>query len=331
MFNLDQMFNLDAQFSTRVAITVDNSIDDHTSNSKDNGALEYARQFWCRLSSDGLVNGGINSSTAEAVITLDNILYSLPNADQTRAVIVGHGQPGLISTGGGMRPTRFFEYIAVGNQPDWSSEFHGLSHINELYLWGCHVGAGDAGADLLFHVAQVLNCSVWGYSGLVCIGPDGPAYEQGGNIWQMATSTQRPTPIHPPLRFQRRSKMDDIVIKSEKGMERFSAASTIQVTYQEPRGQSTWGTGFTMQGKEAEGLLQLIDFAHPYYLCPPMAIVTGKLTLAVKGNSHSPEVEREYIVYNDLLLGDSHFKDVYYDLASSFKATVRILMHANLG
>ncbi len=157
-------------------VTIDSSPDD-------NGALAQARQ---RLNPHG-----DNSTTAQAV---DNLLR-LRQTARASGMIFGHGNETFITTGAGRHAgARSDNWISLFTMGDWQTQMLRLGgHFQPLILWGCYTGAEQAGADLLFEIAKLANCSV--------SAPCGLAYSDGtceGNLIQTATPIYPPTPLKAP-------------------------------------------------------------------------------------------------------------------------------------
>lgn len=135
----------------------------------------------------------------DAQMAANNLLACAKKAaSQTTASLVGHGDEGIIAAGPSPSPGSSLQYISLDNQSVWLPFFATLSgRFSALYLYASHVGAGVAGAQLLYALAKVLNANVYGPTGLIYCAGEGDFVLQNGSVWQMATPTAQPAPIQP--------------------------------------------------------------------------------------------------------------------------------------
>lgn len=143
---------------------------------------------------------GAIRDVAEAVRNL--AACATPSHGSSPASIVGHGTEGLIAVGCGLSPAPGQE-LSLETATQWTPQLAQLKGlVSSLALYGVQVGAGQNGADLLFQIAQVIDAPVYGPTGLLYCDSHGNFMLEPGAVWQMATPTQRPAPIDPPMRTQ---------------------------------------------------------------------------------------------------------------------------------
>lgn len=130
-------------------------------------------------------------------------------SNRERLNIVGHGTNGFFETGAGQKGSGDPKTNIVfgGNKQYWEVPFKQLPSgaSYETYIFACNTGAGEEGADLLFELAKTTGRKVRGCNGLVLCNskwPPDPKYGlflEKNAVWVIATPTQRPTPVDPPL------------------------------------------------------------------------------------------------------------------------------------
>ncbi len=115
-----------------------------------------------------------------------------------KLVIYGHGNKGLIVVGSGQDGSVAGKIIN-GNQADWEphlSKLNGkFTNDGEIFLGGCNVGAGDAGANKLKKIADITGVKVSAPTGKIF----GDCTEEAGSRHQVALPGQpAPSPIDSP-------------------------------------------------------------------------------------------------------------------------------------
>jgi hypothetical protein len=125
-------------------------------------------------------------------------LSTQPNAANV-AVIVGHGNSGLICTGDGdhcgSTATTIIETYTQATWKPSAAKIAGRFYM--LRLLGCDTGADQSGADLLFELAKVIERPVIAPTYLVWCG-SGKVWLDPKARWQQATPTMKPNPIPKP-------------------------------------------------------------------------------------------------------------------------------------
>jgi hypothetical protein len=153
----------------------------------DNGAM-----FWADLFSPG----GIEATSVSDMV--DKILAKLTKKGccLKELTIIGHASSGDVSVGNGQTGTDPKKNID-GNAGVWGPELQRLQGRwcpnARITIGGCHFGAGQAGADKLFAIAQVIGVRVRGFTGFIHF----PDWFDDGE-WVEATPTQKPAAKGPP-------------------------------------------------------------------------------------------------------------------------------------
>jgi hypothetical protein len=291
------------------------------SASNDNGFLKCAR--------DKNPGSGLHDSTAEARANLLNCL----GAGGESAHIIGHGSIGTIVTGSSNGVSDPNKIINLRCQPIWEPHLNQLKgKISSLTLWACHPGAGAAGAELLFRIAQVVEAPVAGPTGLIYCSENGPDLYLGDGVhWQIATPTVRPVAINPPdwfafgeiimeLKLNYEGQLQTIQLDSVTSMEITRALSLDpDFTNSEEKAKGS------VSGVEAMGLLQLVLFNKPFQPGGvPGAVVTGRITINFTRDNQ--QERRTFILYNDLLLQDTAAPGTFYHCHTSFGDALQMLL-----
>lgn len=167
------------------------------SSGPDNGANNcMAGKFW----------NCMRHSTFEQAV--NNFLSRLPALVETPELtsvgnlnIGGHGNEGFLTTGCGQTGQQNYQTntMATWNRNFWQPHFIKLrpKNFSILSIYSCHSGAGVAGADFLFALAQAIGHPCQGRTGFTYCGSQGISFENN-SVWQVATPTSRPNPINAP-------------------------------------------------------------------------------------------------------------------------------------
>jgi hypothetical protein len=231
------------------------------------------------------------------------------------ASIVGHGAMGLIATGGGKRPSGPSQYIGVTNENTWTVPLAALKgQITDLYLYGCQVGAGDDGAQLLFDIAKVVNATVWGpASTIYCDGKGNFTLDPNG-VWQSATPAAKPTPIEPPVLLGAEAMPNEAHIYLLGNQLVLPIESLADVTYA-PLGPTETAL---LSPDSAESLASEVHWSAPF--TPPgepSGLITGRLKVTF-GRGERP-LKKSFLVYSHALLADEDEAGIYYRLTPNFR------------
>lgn len=268
------------------------------------------------------VRGGIPAastcgSTAEAVTRISTCL----GARKLMVHFVGHGDTGLITTGEGAAGNDPDKHIGIDNEDLWRPYLSQLrDKVASLTLWGCHTGLGNAGADLLFAVAQVVNAPVAAPTGLITC-DNGDLILEPGTKMQVATPIRRPAPltIADPMLVSldgvRTAGRGDSSIARPAGSD---ACITFALPGTDPSSQAGH---VTLPAEVTADLLRLVRFDHPVELrMMPLAKVTGRLSIQAGAQGQGA---RNFTLLNDRLLSDDQNPRRFYPVSSSFGLALR--------
>lgn len=112
--------------------------------------------------------------------------------------VVGHGQPGRIGAGCGDTLSGEGAYLDAKR----SSRFVTVRHrVEAIVLWGCHVGAGEEGVELLGHLAAATGAMCMAPTGRICCCAQEGFSPESASCWQVVLpfGRQPPEPIAPPV------------------------------------------------------------------------------------------------------------------------------------
>ena len=245
-------------------------------------------------------------------------LLNCTGAGQRECGIVGHGLDGMIATGGGRTPD-FTQNLDQEFFIVWEGLFRSLAgRATALKLWGCYVGASQAGADLLFDLATVLNCPVAAPTGeMLCAG--GQISFEDGNVWQVATPSQKPSPIPPP------HPESDSFLSIRSSDVRFggsdeaipvSAINNIRIQ----RGGASSGVGNarTLDNKQGVEFIRHIDLQNPRDIRGSFfAQQTGTIHVDVDGTTY------DLLILANRLVQNAAQPNLHYRTSAQFESFVR--------
>ncbi len=218
----------------------------------------------------GNPDAGANATTKQAAKNLlaSEKLLKTPGP----ANLVGHGCEGDIDTG---KATG--QCIRWDNVKDWKDDMASLVHwTTELYLFGCTVGAGKEGAQLLFELAKVIDAPVSAPTGLIYCNKQGDFRLEKGAVWQTATPTTLPAPIDPPSHTQVSPSMDKANALIPGGSDPARIVSAVYTPY----GQAA------VPAAQAMALASEVIWDQPFSTeDDPGAKVTGHLEVTVVAGS----------------------------------------------
>ena len=278
---------------------------DHTTN--DNGFLHCTR--------GGYANPMLHDTTAVACSNLtSHTLMTEGAGGATLALIVGHGNEGLLITGEGQSASDTNKYISTWNRSSWEPHFKTLRgrQFPALQIVSCHTGAGDAGADLLFWIAQAAQKPVQARTGFTYCSGGKITYEPG-SVWQVATPTVRPNPIEAPS-----AHFDMNLIFTTLDSQGSHLASTIdQVT-----SLNILTAGripvISASGDGAADLLSMIELSNPAKPGGVVgAVITGiiEVDLVIQGQT----IRKVFNLYNDRIAELADEPGTYYRVARSLR------------
>lgn len=252
-----------------------------------------------------------NSSVLTAADGLTIALANLKPATQS-ASIVGHATEGLIVTGAGQSVGTQDQHISTNNQNIWRPVLAPLNgKITGLFLYGCHIGANDVGAQLLYDLAQIVGAPVYGPTGLIYCDANGNFRLEAEAQWQVATPEAKPQPIAPPhfpspLSADVHLHLLNNVVRTT--LEQVSAAAySPNPAVAQPDGAVDPGD-----------LAQEVHWTMPF--TPPGqhgAVPTGQLNLSFGFGQRA--IQKQFVVYNHTLVQDEDNPGVYYRTSADFR------------
>ena len=285
-------------------------IGDHNSISTgpDDGANANLRAiFWKSMG---------HSTFAEAKNNfLSRLFINEPDANIANAGnlnIGGHGNSGFLETGAGQHGQQDYRTNVL---MAWSSYIWGpvLSELQAknfpiLYIYSCHSGAGESGADFLFELAKAIGRPVGGRTGFLYSNNQRLWFENG-SVWQVATPDTRPNPIEAPT-----PHFSELPVESFLSEEKGSAIGvpdikTIVITIPgHPQPLKT-----TTASQDVHPAIISALFASEPYTVPgaPAAMITATAEITFK-HPNGGEEKRIFNVYNGRLTIDQTSGLAYY-------------------
>ncbi len=232
--------------------------------------------------------------------------------------IGGHGNEGLLETGVGQHGSwDNTKYLTVWNAYAWRTELQRLAGKNfpQMFIWSCHTGAGERGADLLFEMAVAMQHPVSGRSGFTYTNGKKIWFEPN-SVWVTATPTQRPTPVDAPTpHFVGTEAM--VCIVNSKGGTQEAGSSTIRSIKVEKSATpfSAKKAAATLSGTDGREFGNLIFSSEPERLPgAPMAFVTAWLVVVF--DDAGSLFEAKFSVFNNRLVVQDN-ADFGYRLSAS--------------
>lgn len=286
-------------------------IGDHNSISSgpDDGANSNLRRiFWSSMG---------HSTTDEAVNNFLSRLGGL-SAVATGAGnlnLGGHGNEGLVETGCGQHGNMDYKtnYLTTWNKPWWNAAVTKLNgkSFPILYIYSCHTGAGEAGADFLFELAKTIGKPAAARTGFTYSNVKELWFE-ANSVWQVATPDARPTPIPAPTpHFTAELEMNSISL-TEKGRTIVWDVSNIVRINIKRGAMYPAGQQHVSIAKELFGPLIAALFGSEPYELPgkPSAVITA--IVEIVASIDKKEEVRTFSVYNDRLAVDTASQFAYF-------------------
>jgi hypothetical protein len=290
------------------------TIDGNKTN--DDGYLVGARKFYSRYKA--------NHDTATTSRNLSAPAGS-PKSIGATAMIIGHGNEGVINTSGGQTWPSGNPDHSIALTPDlnfestWAPLMKSLNgRIGQLVLLACDTGAGQPGADLLFELARCVNCPVLAPTGKVDFAHAKPSLEAGSK-WQSAQPQHpKPSPIPPPTPPE--VSWQALMLLSSTGNETTIPRSAVRLVTYRPiaaRGKQRQSEDMVFRGDDRSRIITSVRFDEPMKSSSIGGIVTAELTLEF--DQAAASTSRQFRVYNDRFLLDLEAENVYYRATSRFR------------
>lgn len=266
------------------------SIDTSTN---DNGYLRIAR--------DTNPQAGRHGNAQQAISNI--------NGGERTKVLIGHGYRGLIVTGTGQSASDPARYISLTNQANWQPAVAALKgQCSILYLYACHPGVSQEGANFLFNLAQVLGCTVMGPTGFIYINPQGMFSLEPRSVWQSATPTHRPNPIEAPTPYFR-ELLEEIFVVVDTGVVGMKIEDVVSLTFTPlMRNPENRSPSLTIRGADSQEVLKRLALTEPFRLPGiPGAVVTGRLQIQAGDGT-----EKQFLVLNERMLQDQDNPEIFH-------------------
>lgn len=242
-------------------------------------------------------------------------------------LICGHGDDGFLTTGAGQNDQQTYQNtMGTWNEFSWGPHFDKLKDRNYVILTvlSCNTGAGEDGADLLYSIAQRTNHTVRARTGLTSCGSGGITFQEG-STWQVATPTQRPNPIPAPSHFRKLSSAE-IKFKDEGGIKTISNAEIKKVKVSKVSPYTSSQSEVVLEREGVEALLKNIDFNPARFGTGKRDALLGIITARIKVFIDSNGKTKEFLVYNNSVLQDSEYPEIYYSVLPGFKGLINKLL-----
>lgn len=286
----------------------------------DNGANNnMGRAFWQCLrhtTTEQAVNNWL--SRIKTTINPNNEIELFGNGNLN---IGGHGNEGFLETGYGQNgnPDWNTNFLATWNSFAWRPFIEKLAGKNFpiVYIYSCHSGAGERGADFLFQLAQTIGRPVAGRTGFTYSNNRPQVWFENGSVWQVATPDRRPTPIEAPTPHF--TKSTQIIFSNGKSMEQLNENEILEVKikkFELTEIVRTQQMGFTAEFSKS--IVKELFIAEPFKIDGTLlAIKTHTISIKTK----SRDTPYLFDVYNQRLIGDK-FGNYYY-LSEAGKAILK--------
>lgn len=287
----------------------------------DNGALDCTAGCWWLAMRHSTVEQAITNTLTR----VPGGLASAPSPKRTPdsapepmgcypVNIDGHGSDGFMTFGSGQTGNQDYKtnVIMNWNQTFWEPQFRRLAGkcIPDLWLFSCHTGAGEEGADLLYAIAKIIGKPVHARTGLTYCGSKCVTFEPG-SVWQTATPTYRPPAIPPPSMISyRRSRTAIATLEVDKTATEVPLDAVEEVILSRAfLGKATIEVKF--EAKRAAALADQLLYSDPF--TPPgqpLSHITGEVTLRLM--IAKTLRARAFEIHSDRLLRDKESGLFYY-------------------
>jgi hypothetical protein len=275
----------------------------------DNGYLDNAR---------ACLQGAMNhSNTAEFLMNVSG------GTSQGGLIgIVGHGEPGFLSTGDGYDSATRGRYVDFrSNNTEWMPQFEVLrGRAAVITLWGCHVGAGAEGVAFLREMACATLATCIAPTGLICCDANGFSLEDGATWQVVSPSAHDPAPIAQPHKIFTVAREAWEYTRVNSRPIRLNDIAQISLS---------WSLGshqpIILDNSLARALALNIDILHAAQPdCRPGAMITGKLSIDY-ASAQSGSGTEEFKIYNDMLIEPVSRPGTYYRGNAAFSAWLAVL------
>lgn len=270
-------------------------------------------------------NTGRHSNAQTAV---DNMIECVTTSVTAKGVmLIGHGQPGIIILGKDTFTSDFSAYIGHDNISAWLKHIKkipGLKKITEIIFCSCNTGAGKPGTALVHRVAKESGAMTFAFTGIISITARGEVSCQPGK-WQIGDpkDSLARKPIYPSTHSLGGNGMDNIALIHEDKLRVIDAAEISSLTFYQSADKQRGQQIVSLQGRDAEAILGLIDFSARFELKgEPLAPVTGQFELEYLIDGEVKQ--KNFIVYNNLVARDANYPQTFYPISPDLAG---VLLH----
>ena len=279
----------------------------------------------------GCVNARYRASGNMTVLSHFSTLVAQRNlsfGSEGWSIIVGHGAPGLIVTGTGQTVNGTQKYIAAGNEAYWRPILSRGVIGGGLTLFGCEVGAGSAGVNLLRRVANAIRKPVGAWTGLV--------WCSSTSVWGTGTFVT----VRPGVAVSS-AAVEEVasVYSEEKEPLQMMRLASHDENFEEVRPDRITSVQFTPIGSfagvsdvnavraeraDALSILQRIDLENPFVTeDKPGSIHVGMLNVSYGTSGDQEEHTRSFRVLGSSLIQDVTYPNTYYYASQELQQLLR--------
>ena len=246
-----------------------------------------------------------------------------------RLEIFGHGYDGYISVGAGELPAASQR---INGNPEWEVHLKKLkgkfTDKAEVFLGGCHTGAGEDGAKKLKKLADFWGVAVSASNGLVYANSAGSWWEETGAVHQRATP-DKPTPkaIPYPSSLSKTKSMSDPQSLSLLDLRKDITAVYLHPVNKALQGEQAFNAAhhFKMP-KQVDDILTGINFTKPANVIGLASIINARLFFVVGGKTE------EFVVLGGYqFIAKKDDRNQSYSLSPQLRNTFKSLIEGRQG
>lgn len=282
------------------------------SSGPDNGANGNMRRLFWKSMGHSTTDGAVN-----------NFLSRLPLAEEEgfrgagNLNIGGHGNEGFLETGSGQDGNQDYKtnIMSTWNSFIWGPQLQRLRGKSYpiMYVYSCHTGAGERGADFLFELAKQTKKPSAARTGFTYSNNKKLWFEKGSS-WQVSTPDSRPTPIPAPTPHF--TKLTDTVeLYIDKKITSVKITDITEVAIESSNAINGVRTQVNIDKSALRDFVAHLFGSKPYALPgEPLAQVTAKISLTIKNGKK--EKQLKYSIYNNRLAVSEGMESAHYARAA---------------
>lgn len=239
--------------------------------------------------------------------------------------IGGHGNEGQLETGYGQTGQYNYKtnFLGTWNEIYWRPFIEKLKgkKFPIIYIYSCHSGAGQRGADFLFQLARVTGKPVAGRTGYTYSNSKPRVWFEKGSVWQVALPDRKPAPINAPTPHF--TKLKTLMFSDGNTFSSIDLDSISKVSLSKTNLFTNISVNRTNTPNELNKEL-LKDFfaSEPFTIDGELsAMITGELIVTISTNKGDKNFE--FDLYNDRIIGDKH-GNYYYTNSNIYSIMLTI-------